>query len=94
MKMGGKGAWERSQLSKKWKFTKESTEEGAKHRIREGGEEGAELPDHAQGQHEGGPVLYHPSTANLWDTPEAEKGVHLKSSMNSPGPLVTSVTKS
>lgn len=53
--------------SRKWPFTKESAEERAKHRVRKGGEESAELADHAQGQHEGGPVLYHPAAADLQD---------------------------
>lgn len=48
-----KGAWEESQLTKKWNFTKESIEEGTKHRIWKGGEEGTELSDHAQCEHEG-----------------------------------------
>lgn len=51
--------------SRKWNFTKEGAEEGTEHRIWEGGEEGAELADHAQGQHEGGPVLDHSATAHL-----------------------------
>lgn len=60
-------------LSRKWDFTKESTEEGAKHRVREGGEEGAELADHAQRQHQGRAVLDHPATADLRNTPEARR---------------------
>ena len=68
-------------LRGKWNFTEESTEESTKHRIRKGGEEGAELPDHAQGEHEGRPILYHPAAADLQDTPEAE----VQLNTNSPG---------
>lgn len=52
-------------LRGKWNFTEESTEESTKHRIWKGGEKGAELPDHAQGKHEGSPVLDHPAAADL-----------------------------
>ena len=72
--------WEKKigQMTKKWNFTKESTEEGTKHRIWKGGEERTELSDHPQRKHEGCAVLYHATTANLQDTQRAETGIHLE----------------
>jgi hypothetical protein len=60
-------------------LTKECAEEGSEHRVWEGREEGAELADHAQAQHEGGTVLDHPAAANLW-THQKQTPAHLLSS--------------
>ncbi|KAL0595396.1 Histone demethylase UTY [Plecturocebus cupreus] len=54
-------------------FTKERAEQGSQHRIWKGGEEGAELPDHAKGEHEGCSTLYHAAAADLQGTQEAGK---------------------
>ena len=53
-------------LPRKWALTKECAEEGSEHRVWEGGEEGAELANHAQAQHESCTVLDHPAAADLW----------------------------
>lgn len=52
-------------LPRKPALTKECAEEGSEHRVWEGGEEGTELANHAQAQHESRTILDHPAAANL-----------------------------
>lgn len=63
-------------LPGKWALTKECAEEGSEYRVWEGGEEGAELANHAQAQHESCTILDHSAAANLWaHTPVADTGL-------------------